>query len=67
MPSSQMALCLQASMDALAAPQGLCWHFVWSSIASAWGVMHSDLEVAAMGEMLVGIPSRDVSTISSLT
>ena len=40
--------------------------FVWSSIASVGGVMLSDLEVA-MGEMLVGIPSRDVSAISTLT
>ena len=31
-----------------------------------WGETLSDLEVAAMGEMLVGIPSRNASAISAL-
>ena len=69
MPNSQMALCLQASMDALVVSSSLraLLAFVQSSTVSNRGVMLSDLEVIAMGEMLVGIPSRDVSAISMLT
>ena len=33
---------------------------------STGGVTLSDLEVASMGEMLVGIPSRDASAIAVL-
>ena len=41
--------------------------FSQSSIVSAGGVMLPDLEVVAMGEMLVGIPSRDAYAISAIT
>ena len=64
-----MALCLQTSMDALVVSSSLrvLLAFAQSSIVSTGGEMLSDLEVAAMGEMLVGIPSRDASAISALT
>ena len=54
------ALVVNSSLRALLA-------FSQSFIVSAGGVMLLDLEVAAMGEMLVGIPSRDASAISALT
>ena len=68
-PSSQMALHLQVSMDALVVSSSLraLLAFLQSSIASARGVMLLDLEVVAMGEMLLGIPSKDASAISALT
>ena len=56
-PSSQMALCLWASMDAMEANSSL-WAllaFFHSSAASVGGVMLPDLVVTAMGEMVVGI------------
>ena len=67
-PSSQMALHLWASMDTLVVSSSLraLLAFFWSSAASAGGVMLPDLEVVAMGEMLVGIPSRDASAILAL-
>ena len=66
-PSSQMALCL--SMDALVVSSSLkaLLAVAQSSIASTGGVKLSDLEVTAMGEVLVGIPSMDASAISALT
>ena len=59
-PSSQMALCLQASMDALVANSSLraLLAFSHSSTASAGGVTLPDLVVTTMGEMVVGIPPR---------
>ena len=68
-PSSQKALWLQASMDALVVSSSsrALLAFSQSSIASTGGVMVSGLEAMAMGEMLVGIPSRDASAISALT
>ena len=64
-----MALHMQASMDALVVNSSLraLLAFSKSSVASAGGVMFLDLEVPAMGEMLVGIPYRDASAISALT
>ena len=64
-----MALCLWVSMDALVVSSSsrALLAFSQSSIASAGGVMLLDLEVAAMGEILVEIPSRDASAISALT
>ena len=69
MPSSQMALHLWASMDALVVSSfsKALLAVAWSSIVTTGGVTLSDLEVTAMGEMLVGIPSRDASAISALT
>ena len=65
---SQMALCLWASMDALVVSSSsrALLAFPQSSIASTGGVMLSGLEAVAMGEMLVGIPSRDACAISAL-
>ena len=67
MPSSQMALHLWASMDALVASSSsrALFAFSQSSATSAGGVMLLDLVVTAMGEMVVGIPSRDASTIAA--
>ena len=55
-PSSQMALCLWASMDALVASSSCraLLAFSQSSAMSAGGVMLLDLVVTAMGEMVVG-------------
>ena len=39
--------------------------FSWSSATSVGGVMFLDLVVMAMGEMVVGTPSRDASAIST--
>ena len=41
--------------------------FLQSSMGSTGGVMLLGLEAMVMGEMLVGIPSRDASVISVLT
>ena len=49
-----------------AALWGLCWH-LQSSMASTAGVTFTGLEAMGMGDMLVGIPSRDASAISVLT
>ena len=63
-----MALCLWVSMDALVVSSSLRALLAYSqrSVASAGGVMLLDLEVTAMGEMLVEIPSRDASSILAL-
>ena len=65
MPSSQMALCLWASMDDLVTNSSsrALLAFSWSSAASVGGVMLPDLVVTAMGEIVVGTPSRDASAI----
>ena len=57
-PSSQTALHLQASMDALVASNSsrALLTLSQSSAASVWGVMLLDLVVGAMGEMVVGDP-----------
>ena len=67
MPNSQMALCLQASMDALVASSSsrALLAFSWSSAIYMGGVMLLDLVITAMGEMVVGTPSRDASAISA--
>ena len=66
-PSSQTALCLQASMDDLVASSSsrALLAFSQSSATSAGGVTLLDLVVATMGEMVVGTPSRDASAIST--
>ena len=53
------------SMDDLVASSssGALLAFSQSSATSVGGVMLLDLGVAAMGEMVVGTPSRDASTI----
>ena len=60
-----MALCLQASMDDLVASSTsrALLAFYQSSATSVGGVMLLDLVVMAMGEMMVGTPSRDASAI----
>ena len=60
-----MALCLWASMDTLVANSSsrALLEFSQSSATSAGGVMLLDLVVTAMGEMVVGTPSRDASAI----
>ena len=60
-----MALHLQASMDALVASSSsrALLAFCQSSATSVGGVMLLDLVVTAMGEMMVGTPSRDASAI----
>ena len=65
-PGSQTALHQQASMDDLVASSSsrALLAFFQSSAVSA-GVMLLDLVVMAMGEMVVGTPSRDASTIST--
>ena len=57
-PSSQMALHLQVSMDDLVASSSsrALLAFSQSSATSVGGVMLLDLVVAAMGEMVVGTP-----------
>ena len=69
MPSSQMALCLQASLDALVVSRSsrALLAFAQSSIASNGGVMLPVLETAAIGEMLAGMSYREASTASALT
>ena len=66
-PSSQKALCLQASMDDLVASSSsrALLAFSQSSATSAGEVTLLDLGVTAMGEMVVGTPSRDASAISA--
>ena len=63
-----MALCLQALMDALVFSSftKALLAFSQSSFAATGGVTLLDLEAAAMGDMLVRIPSRDASAISVL-
>ena len=63
-PSSQMALCLWASMDDLVTNSSsrLCWPSPGVQ-PSVGGVMLLDLVVTAMGELVVGTPSRDTSAI----
>ena len=53
------ALVVSSSLRALLA-------FPQSSMGSSGGVMLLGLEATVMGEMLVGIPSRDASAISLL-
>ena len=64
-----MALYLWVSMDALVVSSSLraLLAFPQSSMGSTGGVMLSGLAAMVMGEMLVGIPSRDASAISALT
>ena len=60
MPSSQTTFCLWASMDDLVASSSsralLAFSQIWPT--SAGGVILLDLGVVAMGEMVVGTPSR---------
>ena len=67
--SSHMALHLWASMDALVVSRSLraLLAFVWSSIMSSRRLMLLVLEMAAIGEMLAGMSSREASTSSILT
>ena len=69
MPSSQTALHLWVSMDALVTSRSSrsLLAFAWSSIASTRGVTLPVLEMAAIGEMLVGMSSREASATSVLT
>ena len=69
MPSSQMALHLWVSVDTLVVSRSLraLLAFVQSSIASTRGVMLLILETAAIGEMLVGMSSREASATLALT
>ena len=62
-----MVLHLQVSMDGLVASSSsrALLAFLKSSATSAREVMLPDLVVAAMGEMVVGTPSRDASAISA--
>ena len=64
-----MALCLGVSMDALVFSRS--WRallaFAQSSITSTGGVTLQAPEATAIGEMLVGIPSREASATSALT
>ena len=55
-------------MDVLVATalQGLCWHFSLAQLHLQGKVMLLDLVVMAMGEMVMGIPSIDSSTIPAL-
>ena len=65
-----MALHLWASMDALVASsssEGFVGIFPGAQLHLQGGVMLPDLVVTAMGEMVVGILSRDASAISALT
>ena len=61
-------LCLWVSMDALAVSRSLraLLAFGQSSIASNGGVMLLVLETVAIGEMLAGMSSREVSATSAL-
>ena len=65
MPSSQMALHLWASMDALVVSRSsrALLPFAQSSIASTGGVKLPVLETAAIGEMLMGMSSREASAV----
>ena len=67
MPSSQTALCLWVSVDALVASSSsrALLALSQSSAASTGGVMLLDLVATAMGEMVVGTPSRVAYTISA--
>ena len=69
MPSSQMALCLQASMDALVVSRSsrdLLAFAHGNPVASTRGVMLLVLEMAAIAEMLAGMSTREASTTSAL-
>ena len=68
MPRSQTALCLLASMDPLVLSRlsRVLLALVQSSVKSIEGLVLSLPETAAIGEMLVGISSREVSTSSML-
>ena len=68
MPSSQTALHLQASMDALVVSRSsrALLAFAQSSITCIGGVMLLVLETAAIGEMLAGMPSREASVALTL-
>ena len=64
-----MALCQWVSMDSLVVSSSLraLLAFHQSSIGSTGGVTLLGLEAMVMGEMLVGIPSKDASAIPVLT
>ena len=61
-----MALCLWASMEDLVTSSSsrALLAFSQSSATSVGRVILLDLVVTAMGEMVVGTPSRDTSTIT---
>ena len=63
-----MALHLRVSMDVLVVSRSLraLLAFARSSIASTGGVMLLILETVAIGEMLVGMSSREASATSAL-
>ena len=63
-----MALCLWVSIDALVVRKSLraLLAFAQSSSSSARGVMLLVMEMAAIGEMLVGMSSREASAASAL-
>ena len=69
MPNSHTALHLWTSMDAFVVSRSLrvLLALAQSSIASARGVMLPVLEMAAIGEILVGMSSREASATSALT
>ena len=69
MLSSHMALHLQASMDALVDRKSsrALLAFAWNSSLSTGGVTLPVLEMAAIGEMLVGMSSREASATLVLT
>ena len=68
MLSSCMVLCLWAPMDALVVRKSsrALLAFAQSSSSSTGGVMLPVLEMAAIGEMLVGMSSREASTTLAL-
>ena len=68
MPNSHMALCLWASMEACVVSRSLraLLALAQSSIASTGGVTLLVLEMAAIGEMLVGMSSRKASAALAL-
>ena len=63
-----MTLHLRASMDALLVSRSLMalLAFAWSSTASTGGVTLPVLGTDAIGEMLVGMSSREASATSAL-
>ena len=68
MLSSQVALCLTASMDALVVNSSsrALLALAWSSSSSIEGVLLLVLEMAAIGEMLVGMSSSEASVALAL-
>ena len=64
MPSSQTTFCLQADLVDSNFSRALVT-FSQSWPASVGGVTLLDLGVTAMGEMVVGTPSREASAIST--